>query len=81
MDSDMKIFKNETFGEIRTAVIDGEPWFVAVDVCRALEIVNSRDALTRIDEDEKGVVLTDTPGGKQEVTENSPHKPLVLAMG
>lgn len=68
MGSDMKIFKNETFGEIRTAVIDGEPWFVAVDVCRALEIVNSRDALTRIDEDEKGVVLTDTPGGKQEVT-------------
>ena len=68
MGSDVQIFKNETFGEIRTAVIDGEPWFVAVDVCRALEIVNSRDALTRIDEDEKGVVLTDTPGGKQEVT-------------
>lgn len=68
MGSDMQIFKNEQFGEIRTAVIDGEPWFVAVDVCRALDIVNSRDALTRIDEDEKGVVLTDTPGGKQEVT-------------
>lgn len=68
MGSDMQIFKNEQFGEIRTVVIDGEPWFVAVDVCRALEIVNSRDALTRIDEDEKGVVLTDTPGGKQEVT-------------
>ena len=55
MGSDVPMFKNETFGEIRTAVIDGEPWFVAVDVCRALEIVNSRDALTRIDEDEKGV--------------------------
>ena len=68
MGSGMQIFKNEQFGEIRTVVIDGEPWFVAVDVCRALEIVNSRDALTRIDEDEKGVVLTDTPGGKQEVT-------------
>ena len=68
MGSDVQIFKNEQFGEIRTVVIDGEPWFVAVDVCRALEIVNSRDALTRIDEDEKGVVLTDTPGGKQEVT-------------
>lgn len=68
MGSDMQIFKNKQFGEIRTVVIDGEPWFVAVDVCRALEIVNSRDALTRIDEDEKGVVLTDTPGGKQEVT-------------
>ena len=46
---------------------DGEPWFVAADVCKALEIANSRDALTRIDDDEKGVASTDTLGGKQEV--------------
>ena len=44
-----------------------EPWFVAVDVCRILEIKNSRDAVKRLDEDEKGVVLTDTLGGEQEV--------------
>ena len=47
---------------------DGEPWFVAADVCKALEIANNRDALTRIDDDEKGVALADTLGGKQEVT-------------
>ena len=46
---------------------DGEPWFVAADVCKALEIANSRDALTRIDDDEKGVASTNTLGGKQEV--------------
>lgn len=46
----------------------GEPWFVAADVCRALEIKNNRDALSRLDQDEKGVALIDTPGGKQELT-------------
>lgn len=40
---------------------------MAVDICGALDIANSRDALTRIDEDEKGVALTDTLGGAQEV--------------
>lgn len=53
---------------LRTSLINGEPWFVAKDVCEVLDITNSRDALNRIDEDEKGVVLTDTHGGKQEVT-------------
>ena len=46
---------------------DGEPWFVAVDVCDALGIGNSRDATARLDSDEKGVVLTDTLGGQQKL--------------
>lgn len=46
---------------------DGEPWFVAADVCRALSIANNRDALSKLDDDEKGVGLTDTLGGKQEI--------------
>lgn len=45
-----------------------EPWFVLADVCRVLEIANSRDAAARLDDDEKGVVTTDTPGGPQDVT-------------
>lgn len=53
--------------KVRTAVVNGEPWFVAPDVCAVLEIANSRDAVGRLDEDEKGVVSTDTPGGKQAV--------------
>ena len=65
--TDIQIFKNEQFGQIRVVERDGEPWFVAVDICGALDIANSRDALTRIDEDEKGVALTDTLGGEQEV--------------
>ncbi|MFP5203212.1 MULTISPECIES: BRO family protein [Bacillus] len=53
--------------EIRTVIQDGQPWFVAKDLCEVLEIKNNRDALSRLDEDEKGVVLTDTLGGAQEL--------------
>lgn len=45
------VFSNEQFGSIRTIVKNGEPWFVGVDVCKALGIDPS--AIRRIDEDEK----------------------------
>ena len=64
----MQVFSSQQFGNVRVVERDGEPWFVAADVCKALEIANNRDALTRIDDDEKGVALADTLGGKQEVT-------------
>lgn len=53
--------------EVRTLLIDGQPWFVAADVCQALAVRNNRDALSRLDEDEKGVATTDTLGGTQAV--------------
>jgi len=43
----------------------GIPWFVAADVCAALGVGNSRDAFARLDDDERGVVSTDTLGGRQ----------------
>jgi anti-repressor protein len=54
--------------EVRTVILNGEPWFVAKDVCDILEIGNSRMALERLDSDEKGVSLIDTLGGKQEMS-------------
>lgn len=51
--------------QVRVIMKDGEPLFRAQDVCAILEIANPRDAIMRLDEDEKDVVLTDTPGGKQ----------------
>lgn len=64
----LQIFNNENFGTIRTVYLSGEPWFVAKDICDCLEIGNSRQALSRIDEDEKGVILNDTPGGQQNLS-------------
>jgi prophage antirepressor-like protein len=59
-----------TFGtdEVRVITERGEPWFVAADVCRVLEIGKHRDAMARLDEDEGRPVIVDTPGGPQEMT-------------
>ena len=50
---------------VRTVTIEGEPWFVVKDVCEILEIEKYRDAVARLDEDERGSVVVDTLGGKQ----------------
>ena len=57
----LEIFKNREFGEIRTVVIDGEPWFVGKDVAEALGYSNTRDALAThvMDEDKNTVVISD----------------------
>lgn len=64
--NEMIIFENEQFGTVRIIEQDGEPWFVAADVCRALEIGNPSDALRRLDDDEKMTLdLTDSHSGKR----------------
>ena len=64
--SDIQVFENSEFGKIRAMRgEDGEPMFVAKDVCAALSIAPT--AASRLDEDEKGLRLTQTPGGEQNV--------------
>ncbi len=60
-----KVFKGN---EIRIISINNEPWFVAKDVCDILKHSNSRVALSRLDEDEKGVSKVYTPGGEQNMS-------------
>lgn len=55
--SEVKIFNNEEFGEIRTVTIDGEPWFCMADICKALDIGNVSQAKTRLKED--GVIINE----------------------
>jgi|SRR5665647_192240 len=50
--NELKIFKNEEFGQVRVLEKDGEPWFVAKDACDILEIKNTTDAVKRLDVDE-----------------------------
>lgn len=50
--NNLQIFKSEEFGEIRVVEKDGQPWFVAKDVCDILEIQNTTDATKRLDADE-----------------------------
>lgn len=50
---------------VRTLTIDGEPWFVALDVAAVLDLGNPRSSMALLDDDEKGVHTMDTPGGVQ----------------
>lgn len=52
--NELEIFKNEEFGEIRTVVIENEPWFVGKDVAEILGYVDTNKAISmHIDEDDK----------------------------
>ena len=46
----------------------GQPWFVAADVCAALELPETHKAIARLDDDEKGRNSIPTPGGQQEMS-------------
>ena len=62
----LQLFQN-TDWKIRVVMRDGEPWFVAKDVCDCLELGNVSQTCSRLDDDERGIILNDTPSGKQEM--------------
>lgn len=64
--SDLSVFAFDSQA-VRVVMVDGEPWFVAADVCAALTIGNTAMALERLDDDEKGVSSIDTLGGMQQM--------------
>ena len=64
--SALKLFENPQF-RVRVVMRDGEPWFVAKDVCDCLELGNVSQTCSRLDDDERGIILNDTPSGKQEM--------------
>lgn len=71
--NDVTIFRKDEFGAVRAVTLEGEPWFVAADVCRALGLGNSSMAVSKLDDDEKMTLsLTDSHsnqrGGAQMAT-------------
>lgn len=60
-------FNEQAGTPIRVQVINADPWFVAKDVCQVLGIEKYRDAMSRLDADERGSVLVDTLGGQQQM--------------
>ena len=55
--NDVTIFRKDEFGAVRAVTLEGEPWFVAADVCRALGLGNSSMAISKLDEDERTLIL------------------------
>ena len=67
--SELEIFNNEEFGQVRSVEVEGEPYFVAKDIAIALGYSNPRKAIIdHVDEEDKGVTKCDTLGGAQEIT-------------
>ena len=50
--NNLQIFRNEKFGEIRIAEVDGQPWFLAKDACDCLGLTNVTTTMQRLDTDE-----------------------------
>lgn len=65
--TDLQIFKNDTFGQVRAIEQNGNPWFVAKDVCDVFGATNRNRIMQDLDADEKGYTQMNTPGGIQEV--------------
>ena len=63
----LKIFENSEFGKIRAALINGEPWFIGVDVAKALGYAIPKNAIRdNVDTEDKEVVqLSDFQVGPQ----------------
>lgn len=66
--NDVTIFRKDEFGAVRAVTLKGEPWFVAADVCRALGLGNSSQAIAKLDDDEKSGVIISDPRGREQVT-------------
>lgn len=54
--NDLQVFSNALFGNVRILLIDNEPWFVASDVCKCLDIKNPTQAMQRLDGDERSML-------------------------
>lgn len=70
--NEMKIFNSPDFGDIRTMLIDGEPWFVGKDVAASLGYGDGKSLANAIakhvSDEDKGVTEMMTPGGRQNMT-------------
>ena len=65
--SEMQIFEKAEFGKVRVVERDGQPWFVAKDVCECLELTDVSKTISLLDDDEKGTNSIRTPGGEQQM--------------
>lgn len=66
--NEVKIFNNEEFGQVRSIIIDGEPWFVGKDIATALGYARPTDtARNNTDSEDKGVSEIATPSGTQKM--------------
>ena len=69
MDNHLMIFESADFGRVRSVLKDGAPWFVAVDVCKALGLNQVTRAMSRLDSDEGGLLEVPHPQNADKMIE------------
>jgi prophage antirepressor-like protein len=76
MDKDNKLqeFSKEEFGQIRTVILNGDPWFIAKDICTILEIGNPSQAVARLESFERNTIILNEGIG-------NPNKAIVSESG
>lgn len=73
----IKVFENPIFGQIRMAMVDDEPMFCLIDVCRALEMSNPTMVAQRLDEDERTKLDLGRAGETNFITESGLYAVIV----
>lgn len=68
--NDLQIFNNEEFGEIRTVVVNNEPMFCLIDICKALKMSNPTMVAQRLDDDERTKLDLGRAGDTNFITES-----------
>lgn len=66
--NDLQVFKNPEFGEVRLSLQNNEPWLCLTDICKVLELSNSRMVKERLNTKGVSIIDTLTPGGIQKLT-------------
>jgi len=69
MSKEITVFSKDEFGEVRSVIINDEPWFIGKDVAKALKYSNPQKAIRdHVDEDDKGMNESFTPEGGTQKT-------------
>ena len=76
--SELQLFSKEEFGTIRTVILNGEPWFVAADVCKILAHSNPTVAMDGLENFEKAKLNLGLQGGDTNIISESGFYTLVL---
>ena len=67
--SELQVFNSEQFGDVRVFMQDNEPWFIAADICKVLEVQNITQALERLDRDERAMLNIGRQGNTNIINE------------
>lgn len=74
-------FTFQNSNPIRVMLRDGDPWFVAIDVCSALDIVNASQSVAALDDDERSMLNIGRQGNAHIISESGLYTLILRCRG